>query len=154
MKTRINITSMVINLPFPNIYEILKLEVDQLLANHSLIDKTDWTLKFRANYNNGKHVLVTKNKFGNYRDSKTKEITVIIPVPLLDVVSWGVEESRHCNKTTHFDKIIHNFWVLEDVDVTKFTTLHDYALDCMRRGIKKAFHEGFTIDGIKIKIKS
>ena len=154
MKTHITCTSRVINLPIPNIFEVLKLEVDQLLINHSLIDSTDWTLYFQANFNNGKHILVTKNKLGNYRSDRVKEISIVIPLPLIDVVPWGVEESRHGTKPTHFDDIIHNFWVLEDVDVTKFTSLHDYALDCMRRGIKKAFHEGFTIGGVKIKLSS
>lgn len=134
------------------ISEILKIEVDELLVNNKLTDHNEWLILFEASYNNGRHVLVTKNKLGNLRSEKTKEIVIVVPIPLLYIVPWGVNQSDHINKPSHYDDIIQNFWVLENRDITTFINRKEYILDCMRRGINKAFKEGFTVGGVKIKI--
>ena len=130
------------------INEILKMEVNSILSKNSFTNKNDWVINFQANYNNGTKLLISKNKFGTYSKDKIKQI--FIPIPIPTNVSWGVKTEQHTYEATHYDKIINNFWVL-DVNFSDFQNREEYILDCMRRAIKKAFEEGFTVGGIKVK---
>lgn len=132
------------------ISRVLKLEVDHILDFNSFHTPLNWTLTYNANYNNGKKLLISKNKLGSYKNDKIKEITIVIPIPLIDSVNWGIKEESFIYDINHYDNILHNFWVME-VDCRSFTNRSEYILDCMRRGIKKSFQEGFTVGGIKIK---
>lgn len=133
------------------ISEILKIEVDNILKNNSFVDQNDWIIQFSATYNNGKHLLVSKNKLGSYPNDKVKEITIPIPIPLKNKISWGVNKEQYVHEITHYDKLLKNFWIL-DIDYHQFTNRTEYIIDCMRRAIKKVFEEGFTVGGVKIKI--
>jgi hypothetical protein len=135
------------------ISDILKVETDHILKVNSLINQTDWVIQFRATYNNGNNLLISKNKFGSYSSDKIKEITIPIPIPLIDIVPWGVSVQQHTYKETHYDKILNNFWAL-DVYFSDFSNREDYILDCMRRAINLCFEKGYTVNGIKLKMKS
>ena len=45
-----------------------------------------------------------------------------------------------------------NFFELA-VDYKNYTDRNDYIIACLKAGIKKAFEEGFTVGGIKVKAK-
>lgn len=128
----------------------LKMYVDKILEINSFYYPSDWVLTFNANYNNGKYLLITKNKFGSYKSDKVKEISIVIPIPSNSIVEWGVSKESYIYNEDHYDKIINNFFSL-DIDYKKFNNRIDYIVDCLQRGICKAFQEGFTVGGIKLK---
>ena len=130
--------------------ELLKEETDKILGINNFSSQNDWVIQFRATYNNGKKLLISKNKFGSYSTDKIKEITIPIPIPPVDEVSWGVNIEQHTYQEDHYDKIIENFWVL-DVDFHKYSNREDYIVECLQRAIKKAFEVGFTVGKVKIK---
>ena len=134
------------------ISEILKKEVDEILEKNNFSNQNDWIIKLRATYNNGKQLLISKNKFGTLTSDKIKEITIVIPIPSIHKISWGCEDEQYIYKENHYDEILHNFLVL-DINLSDFSNREDYILDCLRRGIKKVFQEGITVNGIKVKIK-
>lgn len=111
----------------------------------------DWEICFRFWYNNVKQILIyTKNK--SYSKERYKEITIHLPIPTDDKVEWGVDISQHVYKNeNHLDHLMKNFYCL-DVDYSRFNDRQDYILDCMRRSITFCFKEGFTINGVKVKI--
>jgi hypothetical protein len=96
--------------------------------------------------------LVTKNKLGSYTSDKTKEIMVAMPIPTIDKVPWGVQDSQHIYKESRFDDLMKNFHPL-DVDYRDFHSRTDYILACMRAGISTSFDQGFTVNKEKIKSK-
>lgn len=113
---------------------------------------SDWVVRFRAAYTNSRKLLVSKNKLGTYPSDKTKQITIAIPIPLIDDVTWGVSPEQHAFKIDHYDELIDNFWEL-DVDFKIYNGRTDYILDSMRRGIRESFERGFNVGGIKIQSK-
>jgi len=157
MQTSISHISMVINflnIDFDSnqISEILKKEVDNILRNFSTDNLEDWTLDFMASYTNGMQPLVSKNRLGSFTSDKIKQITIVIPVPIIDTVSWGVNSNQHIFKIDHFDKLIKNFNTL-DVNYSDFNNRTDYILECLRMGIKVSFSQGFTVNKGKFKLK-
>lgn len=127
--------------------------VDQVLLNKGFATKNDWLVEFKAVYNNGRHLLISRNKLGTLYSDKTKEINIIIPIPSIQVVSWGVEDKQYIYSPDHYDSILRNFW-LEEVDFRQFSNRSDYINDCIRRAIEKAFFEGFTVGGVKVSDKA
>jgi Immunity protein 9 len=132
--------------------DVLKKEIDHALRLNSIDLPGGWSLFFQATYNNARGVLVSKNSIGSSRSEKIKEILIVIPIPLKENVEWGVEEKQHTYGKDHYDKLMKNFWALE-VDYAQYTNRQDYIIGCLRSGIKKAFEEGFTVGGVKVKIK-
>ncbi len=123
-------------------------KIIQLVKNEKLID---WEICLRFCYNNVKQILIySKNK--SYPKEKYKDITIHIPMPIKSKVEWGVELEQHIyGNENHLDNMIKKFICL-DVDYSKFVNRRDYILDCMRRAVKSCFENGFTINGIKVKI--
>ncbi|AHM59115.1 hypothetical protein D770_23390 [Flammeovirgaceae bacterium 311] len=157
MKSRITHTSYVIEFldvgfSSENISQIIEYEVDNLLELHSYINRTDWELYFRATYTNARQLLISKNKFGANRSVKVKEVTVPIPIPLLEESEWGVTKEQHTFDKNHYDKISQNFWSI-DVEFKDFTDRTGYILDCMRKAVKLSLATGLTVDGVTVKIK-
>ena len=126
--------------------------VDALLSSKGFSTKNDWLIQFRACYNNGRQLLITRNKFGTYPKDKIKEITLAIPIPSIRTVTWGVEDNQYINGPDHYDPIIKNFWA-EEVNFYQFSNRSDYIYSCLRKGIKRAFFEGFTVGGIKVVVR-
>ncbi len=155
MDTRIIESSLIIDFldigyDFKAISGILKKEVDNALRLNSIELPSDWALIFQANYNNAREVLVSKNRHGSYPSDKFKWVTIVIPIPSKENIEWGVEEKQYIYGIDHYDKIKKNFWALE-VDYAQYTNRQDYIIACLRSGIKKAFEEGFTVGGVKVK---
>ncbi len=128
------------------------MKADQILLTNNLSDKNDWTINFIARYNNGRHLLITKNKVGTYPKDKIKAITLAIPIPSIRIVDWGVEDDQYIFGSDHYDQLSKNFWV-EEVSFHQFSNRSDYIYDCLKRGIEKSFFEGFTVGGTKVVVK-
>jgi hypothetical protein len=128
----------------PLIYSVMH-DNDQTISD-------DWRLIFQANYNNGKSLLVSRNRLGSYISDKMKYITIVIPIPLKTEIEWGVNPEQHLYKKDHYDKLMKNFFEL-DVDYRSFTNRTDYITTCLKAGIKKSFREGFTVGNTEIRVK-
>src|SRR5690606_18810534 len=90
----------------------------------------------------------------SYKAERYKEIVVHIPIPVKEKVPWGIELDQHIYENeSHLDHLMNNFHSLE-VDYLGFTNRQDYILDCMRRSVKFCFANGFTINGVKVKVGS
>lgn len=157
MNTRITHFSLIIDfldVDFSSnlISDLLKKEVDNFLISNHVAIPDNWTLIFQATYNASSNLLVSKNKLGNNKSDFTKEIKIIIPIPYKEEKDWGSDKNKFVYEKEHYDNIINNFWVLE-TNYHTYTNRQDYIIDCLREAIKKAFQEGFTINGFKIKIK-
>jgi hypothetical protein len=155
MNTRITHFSLVIDFldiafDSDSISDILKKEVDDVLRLNAIELPDKWWLVFRATYSNARGVLISKNRLGTYPSDKMKKVTIVIPVPLKEIVEWGVEERQHVYGIDHYDKLMKNFWALE-VDYSQYSNRQDYIIACLRSGIKKAFEECFTVGGVKVK---
>jgi len=139
-----------------NSYEICQLvesEANKMIHNVNNENLKDWRLRFLFSYTNGTQIIVSK-RTKSETDIKYKEIVAHIPIPLKDKISWGVELSQHVYKDERYlDNIIHNFYSLK-IDFTNYKNRHDYILDSMRRVVNFAFKNGFTINGIRIKVEN
>lgn len=134
------------------ISDLMRNELESLLIDNAIHLPDGWTLIFRATYSNSYSPLVSKNKTGSYPSDKLKYITIVIPIPLTSEIKWGVDESQHIYGKDHYDRLKKNFWELP-IDCKQFHNRQDYILYCLRKGIKKTFEEGFTVGGVKVKIK-
>lgn len=124
--------------------------IHELMQENNQSIPSDWILIFDATYNNGKVPLVTKNKLGSYPSDKMKYIKIVIPIPLKSEIEWGVNPEQHLYRKDHYDKLMKNFWEL-DIDFKDYSNRTDYITACLKAGIKKAFEEGFTVGGVKVK---
>ncbi|AEI52171.1 Imm9 family immunity protein [Runella slithyformis] len=132
------------------IYDSLRPSIIELMKKEKLSIPDEWTLYFNAGYTNSKTPLVSKNKIGSYPSDKMKEITIIIPIPLKSEIDWGVNPEQHLYKKDHYDKLMKNFFEL-NIDFKNYTNRTDYVTACLKAGIKKAFEQGFTVGGMKVK---
>jgi|GEM_PF-1764041 len=136
-----------------DISDYLTPRIHQIMQENNLSIPSDWILLFDATYNNGKVPLVAKNKLGSYPSDKMKYIKIVIPIPLKSEMEWGVNPEQHLYKKGHYDKLMKNFFEL-DVDYNDYVNRTDYIIGCMKAGIKRAFEEGFTVGGTKVKVKT
>lgn len=134
------------------IYDSLISLAIEIMATNNLNIPEDWVLLFKAVYTNGRIPLVSKNKIGGYPSDRMKYITIIIPIPLESEISWGVKPEQHLYGKDHYDKLMKNFWELA-VDYRSYNNRSEYITACLKAGIKKAFEEGFTVGGVKLKAK-
>jgi len=112
----------------------------------------DWDVTFRFRYNHVKQILIYL-KERSYPLEKYKEITIHIPIPEKGNVPWGVDLEQYLYKDENYlNELMKNFHCL-DVDYLAFNNRQDYMIDCMCRAVKYCFTEGFTINGIKVKLK-
>lgn len=118
----------------------------------NVVFPNDWILIFHANYSNGKKTLVSKNKLGSFASDKMKYVTIVIPIPLISEIEWGVLPEQHLYGKDHYDKLMKNFFEL-DVKFQNYTNRTDYITACIKTGINKALLEGITVGGVKVKLK-
>ncbi|TRX00129.1 Imm9 family immunity protein [Flavobacterium gawalongense] len=155
MKSRVLFSSYVIDfldIDFNSnlIEEIIKDETDEVLQNVKDENLEDWEVVFLFRFNNTERILISKNRFGSVASQKQKEIIIHIPIPMKDVVSWGVNNEQHVYKdATHLNHLMNNFNTLE-VDFNDFNNRTDYIIDSARRVVKFCFENGFTVNGVKI----
>lgn len=64
----------------------------------------------------------------------------------------GVNPEQHLYNRDHYDKLMKNFYEL-NINFRDYTNRADYITACLKAGIKKAFHEGFTVGKSKVKVK-
>ncbi|HWJ27970.1 MAG TPA: Imm9 family immunity protein [Flavisolibacter sp.] len=129
----------------------IKLETEKLIFSIKEDKLNDWEVCFRFVYNNVKQILIyTKDK--SYKVEKYKDITIHIPIPTKEKVFWGVNINQHIYESeSHLDHLLKNFLLL-DVDYSKFDNRKEYIINCMQRAIKFCFENGFTLNGIFVKI--
>ena len=135
-----------------NISSTIKKEADGYLKKCTYNNIDDWKIQFIAVYNNGRKLLISKNKFGTLSSEKRKEITIVIPIPSVDISSWGIEKEKYIYNIDHYDKIITNFTSLE-VFYHDFDNRADFIEDCLRRAVEYCFNAGITIKGNNVKLK-
>jgi hypothetical protein len=133
------------------IYDSFNYRIIYLLNREKIELPTDWKLIFQVIYTNSNHVLVSRNKIGNYKNDKMKYVSIVIPIPLVSEVNWGVPIESHIYPKSHYDRLIKNFWILE-VDYKNFKNRSDYINSSIEEAIKKSFTEGIIIDDLKLKL--
>lgn len=130
---------------------VVKAEIENIIEPFVSEKLDEWNLYFSFRYNYLKQILIYTREKSDAK-MKSKEITIHIPIPIKEQALWGVDKSQHIyDNENHLDHIIKNFICL-DVNYSKYDNRSDYILDCMRRAIQSCFENGFTINGVKIKI--
>ena len=155
MKSRILQSSYVIDfldIDFSSaeINHTLKIETDKILEHYHNDSLNDWEILFRGIYGKGTSISVYR-ALPSYVEDKQKQITVHIPVPIKDIVKWGVNPTQLVTLGKAPNEL-KNISLLE-VDFNNFTNRTEYILDCFRRAIKFCFEDGFTINKVKVKIR-
>lgn len=136
-----------------DIFEELRADVEKIIESRDFNKQTDWEVQFLAKFTNAREVLVSKNRVGSCPSIKAKEIHIVIPVPYIEVVPWGVKKEQLTEGIDHFDKLMKNFYPL-GVNYAAFSNRADYITDSMRRGISFSFNAGFTVNKVKVKLNS
>lgn len=155
MKSRVLFSSYVIDFldvdfDTKTIKEIIESETDEVLDNFNNENIKDWEVAFLFRFNNTEKILISKNRFGSVASQKQKEIIIHIPIPMKNLVSWGVNDEQHIYKdATHLNHLLKNFNSL-DVNFKDFNNRKDYIIDSVRRVVKFCFENGFTVNGVKI----
>lgn len=150
--THLSVVSEFLDIDFDpqSIGEEIKMLVNRALVKYNISMPSDWILVYDASYNNGVRPLVSRNKLGNFKSDKMKCITIVIPIPLLSEISWGVRPDQHLYPKNHFENLMKNFFEL-DIDFRVYNNRTDYILACLKAGIVRSFQEGFTVGAMKIK---
>jgi len=91
----------------------LKQVADSYLNACSAEGIDDWEIEFRAVYNNARQLLISKNGLGTYPSDKYKSITVVVPIPKKEDVSWGVDARQYVFGIDHYDDLMKNFNLLD-----------------------------------------
>ncbi|HXS56123.1 MAG TPA: Imm9 family immunity protein [Hanamia sp.] len=134
------------------ICQLVEFDANKIVNKINLKDLQDWSLHFVFNYTNGTEILISK-RTKSVSSIKYKDIVAHIPIPEKNKIFWGVESSQQIYKDPEYlNNIIQNFDCLK-VDFTKYKNREDYILDSMLRVIDFSFKKGFTINGIKVKLK-
>lgn len=139
------------NLNTEQIRNAIKIKIFENLDKEILDKLIDWKLYFYFRYNNVEEILIyLKGK--SMPQTKEREITVHIPIPVKSQAAWGVVQEDHIyDDPKHLNDKIKNFERLE-VDFSKFTNRDDYVEDCMWRVVKYCFKKGFKINGVELKM--
>lgn len=155
MNSRILHTSYVIDfldvdLNSTEISRIIQKETEEMLIKNQFSLLQDWEVQFKALYTNTKHIYVFK-KTKPYLAEKIKEIVIHIPIPSRDEIICGVENTQYIqtNYSPAFSKYANEL----EVNFRDFNNRQDYIIACLRKAIKFCFEDGFTVNGIKVKIK-
>lgn len=155
MKSKILFSSYVIDfldIDFNSnvIEEIIKDQTDEVLQNVKDESCKDWEVVFLFRFNNTERILISKNRFGSVVSQKKKEIIIHIPIPMKNIVSWGVNDEQYVYKdATHLNNLLKNFNTLE-VNYKDFNNRTDYIIDSAKRVVKFCFENEVTVNGVKI----
>ncbi len=141
------------DIEWESLAEELKADIEKIIETAEFVEQIEWDLYIRAAFINAREVLVSKNRLGSFPSLKRKEITIVIPIPYIEVVSWGVEKKQHLYDINHYDNLMKNLSPL-GVNNSAFTNRTDYIRDSLRRGVRHSFNEGFTINKVKVKLNS
>lgn len=111
---------------------------------------THWEAQFRLVYGEGDRIRIYKS-IASYIKEKQKLITIHIPIPSIDVVDWGVENSQFIS-IGHPSNAKKNVTYL-NVNFRDFENRTDFIMDCAERAILFCFKEGFTVNGVKVIVE-
>lgn len=155
MKSRFLHTSYVLNfldIDFNSneISDILTMETNIILNDYIFPELEGWELQFKASYGK-REPLKIFTKMPSYKKERQKLIIIHIPIPTQNIVSWGVQENQHISIGSNDNRDKNN--LLLDVNFDLFSNRQDYIIDCLRRGVRKAFEVGFAVNGVKLKAK-
>ena len=128
----------------------IKTETDDILKMIKIEELEDWEIEFNFIFDSGEEISIYK-KLPSYKKEKQKVIDIHIPIPFKANVDWGIEENQHV-KIGSGEPNVKNVSLLE-VSFKDFHNRTDYITDCMRRAIKFCFENGFTVNGVKIKLR-
>lgn len=155
MKIKINESSYVINFigvgyDFDMIRQRLENELKILLEKIEFSnDLEDWTLEFSILYNNVKNLGIAR-KSKSAESLKLKEVKIHLPIPTIEIVSWGVEKNQLINEISFDKRYIDEM----EVDIQKYSNRKGYISENARKGILFALTAGITINGKDIKIEN
>jgi Immunity protein 9 len=147
---KLKITSASSILLFPSM-DYGQNEIDQYIEN-AVLGKLDvsiapeWTLIFCLHFCKSDWIGVFKRGI-TYPSTKEKGVTIAIPIPTIDQISYGLEKKRFLARPP-LDAA--KYWTLS-VDYAKYESLKDFILESAKRGIDEAFKQGITVDGKKIQ---
>lgn len=129
------------------ISDILKKEADQLLNGLNITALEGWKIEFRIIYGNIPQIAIYK-ALPSSKTEKHKQITIHVPVPTIDVVSWGVRKDQLVS--TGFKPETARNFTFHEVNFQDYANRTDYILDSIRNAIKQTLREGFTVNGLKV----
>lgn len=155
MKLRILDSSYIEDFPkkdfeLKGIRELVYSQFSDFFENYPDPVLKDWEIQFIFRYNNTPSLLIY-TQGDSYPEEKYKEITVHIPIPNEEEISWGVKDKQYVFEKAYLKKKINNFLSL-DVTYLQFRHIEEYVTDCMRRAIKFCIVNGFTVRGRKVKL--
>ena len=150
MKSRINHSSHLIDFlvddfDYEQIDKPLKKIVDLKLKKYNIPELKEWTVEFLATYGNLNKIVVYRQA-RSQSDMKYKQIIIHIPIPLKDIVFWGVNE----NQTIKLNSPSENCELI-DIKPENYSNKYDFIIECMKKGIDHTFDKVFTVNKIKIK---
>ncbi|MFN0290483.1 Imm9 family immunity protein [Pedobacter helvus] len=129
----------------------IRIKIFESVGKVVLQELTGWKLYIYFRYNNVEDILIYL-KGRSVPQTKEKEITIHIPMPIRNKVDWGVAKEDHIyDNPKHLDDKLKNFDQLS-VDFSKFLKREDYIADCMWRAVIHCFKKGFKINGIELKM--
>jgi len=120
----------------------------ELLKKLDLSDLSDWTLILRFVLGKSDWVGVY-TKGITYPSTKERDISIIIPIPLLDQASYGINKKRFLTRPG----LDPSKFIRVDVDYKKYKTIQELIIDSAKKGIDAAFIHGIKIKGKTLKIK-
>ncbi|WP_153799744.1 Imm9 family immunity protein [Foetidibacter luteolus] len=155
MKVRVLDSSYIVDFPangFDTTKILAEIEKDAHAIARQINDNKleGWEVCFRFTYNYLNQILIyTRGK--SEPKEKYKEITVHIPIPVKNQVTWGVNPEQYVYASpNHLDHLLKNFHRLP-VNYSRFEKCEDYVIDCMKRVLAYCFEQGFTLNGIVVK---
>lgn len=79
-----------------------------------------------------------------------KEISIHIPIPTSEQVSWGVEKEQHIVK--NFYDISSSYYDSLEINPKNYNDMKSFIFGCITIAIEQLFIKGFTINRKKIKL--
>jgi len=127
--------------------QVIPLFLEELTKSIDSNILPDWTLTLRALFTRGDSINIYKRGF-TYPSDKQKEITIQIPIPSNEQISWGIEEERFIDRGA----IDYSKFTIIPIDYKLFDNLADFIIACVKIGIERRLKDGVTLKGMKIKI--
>ena len=123
----------------------------EMLADSIAIEALEgWSLEITCYYTAGDNVKVFRST-KPYPKEKSKVIYIHVPIPSIQLVSWGIETE----KLMQVDYTqIKKYYTEIDNNANEFSSLQSYILSSIRKGIIFLFTDGFSILGTKIKLSN
>jgi len=83
-----------INFNANEISDRLEYEFNSLLEGVGDSRVLNWSIQFRLHYDRGEKILIS-TRLPSYKDLQYKKVTIILPIPDDNTVSWGVRREQY-----------------------------------------------------------